>query len=849
MQIKQLKISNFGKFRDQEFELSGTSAVFFGQNEAGKSTIVAFINQVLFGFAKKNAKNFDNYQFEANPTVYGGSLTFMDEETTWVVERFQAKNSVTGNQRVWQNGAEVDPVLFFKRLKNIDQNFFAATFLFDQTTLGQIFSLDQNEIVAQINHLGASNSAELMQLSAKLEKDAAQIYKPRAQKLLLNQNLSQLTELEEVAAQNNNQAKEYLALEREAEPLKEELAEKKVANEKINSEIRKNQQTFDKVGILTEYQQVQAEVQPINFDAVAYDKVTKLNDELRAINTQKEQLKQSSNEMQESLENSSLSEARQVVADWPETKHLNQTNNDLSTQIKSEQASLEQVFTYQPDLRQVNELASSEIEQLRRDYQEIKLQQDNVMQAESAASAVAEQKPDKSTTNSVKSILGVGAIVLLVGIILVAIGKGVIGGVAVGIGVLALGYSFYVKYKASDVQSQSEPTPANELESAKVSLADLRNQFKQRYQFEVPTDLNSLLVQASTTNDKLSHIKLIQKQADSNQGIIDQFLDRLAALILPKELELDDWDAIEKEVKSLNERITANDELQNKLAANQDLLANLVQSSSTKQAEINSILEQNNVESVAQFAEVAVEARKQKSLQEKAASLKSMIGADFDNLISANFDREQVSQKLEQLKQQQAELGNAVGILQQKLADLNSQQKLLGDDKAAIKAAAAVADKKAEIEAQVVEWLSTKMSADWINSMLNLASQNRFPKMAVASQKYLNILSGGKYDVLEIADKITIKNSTENRKLTASQLSRGTSEQLYFALKLAFIEQIEDEINLPILIDDAFVNFDDKRVQYMKQLLEELGQKHQILVFTARADVANLFSKSQMVEL
>lgn len=43
-------------------------------------------------------------------------------------------------------------------------------------------------------------------------------------------------------------------------------------------------------------------------------------------------------------------------------------------------------------------------------------------------------------------------------------------------------------------------------------------------------------------------------------------------------------------------------------------------------------------------------------------------------------------------------------------------------------------------------------------------------------------------------------------------LSRGTSEQLYFALKLAFIQQIRDEINLPILIDDSFVNFDDHRV-------------------------------------
>ncbi|WP_054746121.1 ATP-binding protein [Amylolactobacillus amylophilus] len=113
MQISQIKVRNFGKFRDQVFDLTPGSTVFFGLNEAGKSTLVAFINQIMFGFARKSSKNFDYYQFETNPNVYGGQLTFRDDENEWVLERLQAKNAQAGNLRVFFNGTEVPSATFF----------------------------------------------------------------------------------------------------------------------------------------------------------------------------------------------------------------------------------------------------------------------------------------------------------------------------------------------------------------------------------------------------------------------------------------------------------------------------------------------------------------------------------------------------------------------------------------------------------------------------------------------------------------------------------------------------------------------------------------------------------------
>ena len=48
MRLKQIQIYNFGQFSQETFDLpEGNLAAFFGGNEAGKSTTVAFIKQIL----------------------------------------------------------------------------------------------------------------------------------------------------------------------------------------------------------------------------------------------------------------------------------------------------------------------------------------------------------------------------------------------------------------------------------------------------------------------------------------------------------------------------------------------------------------------------------------------------------------------------------------------------------------------------------------------------------------------------------------------------------------------------------------------------------------------------------
>ena len=68
MRILNLRIDGFGQFADRQFgALERPVTVFFGPNEAGKSTLLEFVRRVLFGFPRKSGR------VNAYPALAGGS--------------------------------------------------------------------------------------------------------------------------------------------------------------------------------------------------------------------------------------------------------------------------------------------------------------------------------------------------------------------------------------------------------------------------------------------------------------------------------------------------------------------------------------------------------------------------------------------------------------------------------------------------------------------------------------------------------------------------------------------------------------------------------------------------------
>ena len=82
------------------------------------------------------------------------------------------------------------------------------------------------------------------------------------------------------------------------------------------------------------------------------------------------------------------------------------------------------------------------------------------------------------------------------------------------------------------------------------------------------------------------------------------------------------------------------------------------------------------------------------------------------------------------------------------------------------------------------------------------------------------------------------------------RLSRGTREQVFLALRLALVRSLHEHgIVLPVVMDDALVNFDDTRARAAARTLvafmaDQAGDR-QMLVLTCHAHVAALFEEAK----
>ena len=98
MKINIIRIGNFGRFSAKELSFGDGLNIVRGDNEAGKSTIFAFIRAMFFGIdIKRGAAGKDDaylrYLPWNNPGAFSGSIDFEYGESRYRISRCFLKNS------------------------------------------------------------------------------------------------------------------------------------------------------------------------------------------------------------------------------------------------------------------------------------------------------------------------------------------------------------------------------------------------------------------------------------------------------------------------------------------------------------------------------------------------------------------------------------------------------------------------------------------------------------------------------------------------------------------------------------------------------------------------------------
>ena len=104
-------------------------------------------------------------------------------------------------------------------------------------------------------------------------------------------------------------------------------------------------------------------------------------------------------------------------------------------------------------------------------------------------------------------------------------------------------------------------------------------------------------------------------------------------------------------------------------------------------------------------------------------------------------------------------------------------------------------------------------------------------------------ITGGVYKSMDVGPDLSVRLNTRERMIPLQNVSAGTMDQIYLALRLAAVRLIEGRKDvLPLLFDDSFVLYDDDRLSHALSFILS-HYSGQILIFTCQHREEKLLSE------
>ena len=333
MKIKEIRIDGFGHFNGEELgPLNPSIVIFFGENEAGKSTILNFIRTTLFGFPTRGR---DEHYPPVNGGQHGGRLVVTGSDNVdYIVERYVGPKG--GTVKVTGMDGSTYPLSKLKELsghasKDVFENIFA--FSLDELQSSQI--LEDENVNSQIYSAGMGVT-NLPNLLDKLENQMNRLYRPRGSAGLVNKCAADLDEVDKQIREltkNSEQYSSYRNQADKAEEIKNELQTKKVTTQKQLTKLTAMKDTW---GFYIESVNLRQELEQFpEYPDMPANPIAKLENLLTSRDTAKEEF--DSAELDNSsakIEYEEIIVNELIIADQNSIEDISQRKTSFSNSIK-----------------------------------------------------------------------------------------------------------------------------------------------------------------------------------------------------------------------------------------------------------------------------------------------------------------------------------------------------------------------------------------------------------------------------------------------------------------------------------------------------------------------------------
>ncbi len=947
MRIERLQVDGFGHFfKHPVGPLDAPLTVLYGSNEAGKSTLLAFVRTMLFGFpASKQAQFYP----PLNGGAHGGRITLVGNDSRqYIVERHAGPKG--GTCSVTAGGQPVDDAATLgSLLGHASEVMYRAVFAFGLDELQTLKSLNQADVGGLIYSAGMG-AARLPAALGSIDKRSDAIFKSGGSNQDVAKILNALNDVQSKLDAVKGQAGEYGRLTARLEEIARELESVRGSAAKLNAVIALIASLGQKLAQLAEAEEDRIRLaekvrEPLRDRA--------LLDDAEAIRRIQEGRGSFANSVRDLPERQAelrgfedgLSEVlRDLGQGWDEVRLDSfDTSVPVRDAVGQWRKRLEDGDRSAHDARARVDNAAGSVKGATERRDEARRDLDALPPSERDRPADAQARADlRAARTSLgeyslarrhredleQQAGGVAAgpalplwpVALVAAITLAAVGA-VIGGDALALGIvggvmLAAGAAYlYLRDRlgggaggtlAGVLSGQLDAARAKEREEAgalaaiatRLDLPDPRPTPEKLDTFEagLDVDLDRLRVREDAEarlREVEKELKRARRDLEEAETLRDaaetEFRDAragwqqwLAGKDLPGDLLPETVQDILSRVEAARAKRGGVVAMRNRIAAILDDIrehGNLVTPLARRhgiavedgsdhsvmsaagelveryeKARVADVHRRQNEETLKE-AEAAVE-RRRNEVDDLRADLRELFAptaaSDFEELkrhhdvldVAEVDSPELLATKAVAVKQDVDEIESRQGELQTERGTVVQQLQSLAGDEETSRLRVERSVLVEQLRAKAREWAALALARALLEKTRAKFEAERQPDVIKHAQGFFETVTGGRYRrlVSPLGSQTVKVEQQDGRPKSPDQLSRGTQEQLYLALRFGLIREFgERATRLPVVVDEVLVNFDPDRARRAAEAFAELARTNQVLVFTCHPETAEVF--------
>ena len=873
MRLNRLTIYGFGKFHDRTFRLAAGLTVLLGPNEAGKSTLTQFISAIFFGFPTKKHPELRYEPLDGSR--FGGEIAFTLAGTDYLLSRVDGPRGGKVTLRNTTLNLTLPAATLSRLLAPVDAQLFKNVYAMNEPQLGTVFSASKQELVDRLRHVGAVGSDFWLRQAQQLDRAADDLYKPQGRKPALNQLLQEHATLTAKLNKANASYATYWDLlqhQQQRRQQQTDLQRQLAVQRQIAS------QYDQQLALWPVYQQWRelASTPTSTHDGFQQRDATaleRLTNQVKATQAaqQADQDQLSSLQAQQQLDplfQDYLLVSGQVdplIARLPDITIAERERHRLQADqadLQHQADGIEQQYAADGQMPRTFSLATTQrVRQLKSNLtlatqKRRRLQQ----QLNQLNEQYRQQQPTRQQHKNPLADKQIGwlaaGLIVLVGSMFLPATLFKLAGALLGV---AVGY-----YGVFIVDSS---TPASrQQQSLEEDIRDVQAQLREDGQVidrvtrqlddigdahglgNIPVDQWTAAQEAIVTWERLTQRleATTAQQATAAQTVtefqaaVQRVLPRAAANDLTALItQLKTLQATQQRLQSQESDVTA-------IAAR--LKRDQVASDQAHQA-VTTFLRTRNVRSTDAFYRQYEQVRAQGNRLSQRAALAQQMGDQQLAALQRVSDQTTLRQQETAATQQVTTLQHQLDTVTEALATGAGQLAHLTASGTQATLRQQLANLETRMQSLTQDWMVDRLVSQWIAATLAAASGDRLPQIVKTASQFYGKLTENRYTEIELTPTTLRVRRPDGAWRSVSQLSRGTAEQLDFAVKLAFAVVMAEQVAMPVVIDDGLVNFDDQRRRAAYRLLATISAKVQVILLTADPVVADELTTETLIRL